>query len=82
METGYYVDWALFSPFSDYYMAKPKPPRGRWVVIFRLESDGPQKFRGKRFSSLSKARRFLRAIRFGVLRRWHAKDWRGARWES
>lgn len=62
--------------------ARPRSPRrGRWVVIFRVEGDKPTEVRGKRFSSLSKARRFQRRIRFGILRRWHAKDWRTARWD-
>jgi len=44
--------------------------RGRWVVV---ERGYPR--RGRRFSSLSRARRFARRVG-GVVRRWRSREWR------
>lgn len=62
---------------SMHYRTRTKPSRGRWVVVFRFESDKPVRIRGKRFSSLSKARRFVRKLGVACARliRYHAKDW-------
>ncbi len=74
--TENYTDFSSWLFIHDYmYRPKQKPARGHWVVVFRVESDNPARLRGKRFSSLSKARKFLKQIRFGALRRYRAGDW-------
>ena len=45
-------------------------PRGRWIVQY----DGEDGTRGRRFSSLSRARRFARGVG-GFVRRYRARGW-------